>query len=120
MNSYNAVWNSCAASKVGNTTLDVYKAAEPYVLDSLGHGSGTNPWELPYFSPASYDDPLALEEGMTFNLEPYAGKIGVGGFRLENNVVVTSNGPDVYTPYPYDERLVTDVHPLDTSTGRTR
>ncbi|MBT3352032.1 MAG: aminopeptidase P family protein [Nitrospinaceae bacterium] len=120
MNSYNAVWDSCEASKVGNTTLDVYKAAEPYVLDSLGHGSGTNPWELPYFSPAAYDDPLDLEEGMTFNLEPYAGKVGIGGFRLENNVVVRKEGPDVYTPYPYDERLVTDVHKLDTSTGRTR
>ena len=57
---------------------------------------------------------------MTFNLEPYAGKRGVGGFRLENNLVVTEEGPDVYTPYPYDERLVTDVHPMDTSTGRMR
>ncbi len=120
MNSYNSVWNACAASKVGNTTLDVYQAAEPYVLDSLGHGSGTNPWELPYFSPAVYDEPMALVAGMTFNLEPYAGKPGVGGFRLENNVVVTENGPDIYTPYPYDERLVTDVHELDTTTGRTR
>lgn len=120
MKCYNAVWNSCAASKLGNSTLDVYKAAEPYVLDSLGHGSGTNPWELPYFSPAAYDDPMQLAEGMSFNLEPYAGKPGIGGFRLENNLVVTKNGPDIYTPYPYDERLVTDVHPLDTSTGRTR
>ncbi|MDA0999178.1 MAG: Xaa-Pro peptidase family protein, partial [bacterium] len=99
---YNAVWDSCGESKVGNTTLDVYKAAEPYVLDSLGHGSGTNPWELPYFSPAAYDDPMPLEEGMTFNLEPYAGEVGIGGFRLENNLVVTRNGPDIYTPYPYD------------------
>ncbi|MFC1491720.1 M24 family metallopeptidase [Nitrospinota bacterium] len=120
MNSYNSVWNACAASKPGNTTLDVYQAAEPYVLNSLGHGSGTNPWELPYFSPVAYDAPMKLETGMTFNLEPYAGKVGVGGFRLENNVVVTENGPDVYTPYPYDARLVTDVHELDTSTGRTR
>lgn len=120
MKCYNAVWNSCGESKVGNTTLDVYKAAEPYVLDSLGHGSGTNPWELPYFSPAAYEDPLDLAPGMSFNLEPYAGAVGVGGFRLENNLVVTNNGPDIYTPYPYDERLVTEVHPLDTTTGLTR
>ncbi len=52
--------------------------------------------------------------------EPYAGEPGVGGFWLENNLVVTANGPDVYTPYPYDGRLVTKVHPLDTTTGRTR
>jgi len=117
---YNSVWNSCGECRPGKTTLDVYKAAEPYILDSLGHGSGTNPWELPYFSPAAYDDPMKLEPGMTANLEPYAGKEGVGGFRLENNVVVTTGEPDIYTPYPYDERLVKDLHPLDTTTGRTR
>ena len=120
MKSYNSVWNACAAARPGNTTLDVYQAAEPYVLNSLGHGSGTNPWEPPFFSRTAYDAPKPLEAGMTFNLEPYAGKRGVGGFRLENNLVVTEEGPDVYTPYPYDERLVTDVHPMDTSTGRMR
>ncbi|MDP7371583.1 MAG: Xaa-Pro peptidase family protein [Nitrospinota bacterium] len=120
MKSYNSVWNACAAARPGNTTLDVYQAAEPYVLNSLGHGSGTNPWEPPFFSRTVYDAPKPLEAGMTFNLEPYAGKRGVGGFRLENNLVVTEEGPDVYTPYPYDERLVTDVHPMDTSTGRMR
>ncbi len=107
-------------ASLGMAVCVLVDGGEPYVLDSLGHGSGTNPWELPYFSPATYDEPMALVAGMTFNLEPYAGKPGVGGFRLENNVVVTENGPDVYTPFPYDERLVTDVHELDTTTGRTR
>jgi Xaa-Pro aminopeptidase len=57
---------------------------------------------------------------MQFNLEPYAGEPGVAGFRLENNLVVTDGDPDIYTTYPFDERLVVDLHPLDTSTGRTR
>jgi Xaa-Pro aminopeptidase len=117
---YNAVWNACGASRAGNTTADVFAAAAPYVLDSLGHGSGVAPWEPPYFSPQSKDDPIVLRPGMQFNLEPYAGKPGVGGFRLENNLVVTEGDPDIYTTYPYDERLVIDVHPLDNSTGRTR
>jgi Xaa-Pro aminopeptidase len=117
---YDAVWDSCAASVVGNTTADVFAAADPYVLDSLGHGSGMAPWEPPYFSPHTKDDPVELRAGMQFNLEPYAGKPGIGGFRLENNLVVTESGPDVYTTYPFDERLVIDVHPMDTSTGRTR
>jgi Xaa-Pro aminopeptidase len=90
------------------------------VLDSLGHGSGMAPWEPPYFSPHSKDDPVELREGMQFNLEPYAGQPGIGGFRLENNLVVTDGDPDIYTTYPFDERLVLDLHPLDTTTGRTR
>jgi Xaa-Pro aminopeptidase len=117
---YEAVWDSCAAARPGNTTADVFEAADPYVLDSLGHGSGMAPWEPPYFSPHTKDDPTDLRPGMQFNLEPYAGEPGIGGFRLENNLVVTDEGPDVYTTYPFDERLVVDLHPLDPSTGRTR
>ena len=63
---------------------------------------------------------MPLRAGMQYNLEPYAGRPGIGGIRLENNLVVTDGDPDIYTTYPYDERLVTTVHPLDTSTGRTR
>jgi Xaa-Pro aminopeptidase len=118
--SYDALWNACAASRPGNTTADVFAAADPYVLDSLGHGSGMAPWEPPFFSPHTKEDPMPLRPGMQYNLEPYAGKPGVGGFRLENNLVVTDGDPDIYTTYPFDERLVIDLHPLDTSTGRTR
>ncbi|MGH7775681.1 MAG: M24 family metallopeptidase [Candidatus Dormibacterales bacterium] len=117
---YDAVWSACAAARPGNTTADVFEAAAPYVLDSLGHGSGMAPWEPPYFSPESKDDPLELRPGMQFNLEPYAGKPGTGGVRLEHNLVVTEGDPDIYTTYPFDERLVVELHPLDSSTGRTR
>jgi Xaa-Pro aminopeptidase len=117
---YDALWNACAASRAGNTTADVFAAADPYVLDSLGHGSGMAPWEPPYFSPHTKDDPTELRVGMQFNLEPYAGQPGIGGFRLENNLVVTDGEPDVYTTYPFDERLVVDLHPMDSSTGRVR
>jgi Xaa-Pro aminopeptidase len=55
---------------------------------------------------------------MVLNLEPYAGKVGVGGFRLENNVIVTDGEPEIFTPFPFDERLVKEVHPLDKTTGR--
>jgi Xaa-Pro aminopeptidase len=117
---YDALWNACAASRPGNTTADVFAAADPYVLDSLGHGSGVAPWEPPYFSAHSKEDPLVLRPGMQFNLEPYAGQPRIGGVRLENNLVVTESDPDIYTTYPFDERLVITLHPLDTTTGRTR
>lgn len=117
---YDALFDACAQAKPGNTNADVFAAADPYVLDSLGHGSGVNPWEAPFFSPASKDNPVTLEPMMQFNLEPYAGKEGVGGVRLENNLVVREDGPEIYTTYPFDERLVIDVHPLDQTTGRMR
>lgn len=119
-NCYNALFGAASVIKPGATNADVFAQADPYVLDSLGHGAGVNPWEAPYFSPASKDAPVELKEGMVFNLEPYAGKPGVGGVRLENNHIVTKDGVDIYTTYPFDERLVRDVHPLDATTGRTR
>jgi Xaa-Pro aminopeptidase len=115
---YDALWNSCAAARAGNTTADVFAAADPYVLDSLGHGSGVAPWEPPFFSPHTKDDPMVLKPGMQFNLEPYAGTPGVGGIRLEHNLMVTEADPDIYTTYRFDERLVAQLHELDTTTGR--
>jgi Xaa-Pro dipeptidase len=119
-NCYDALFNAGGAVRPGATNADVFAQADPYVLDSLGHGAGVNPWEAPYFSPASKDQPVVLREGMVFNLEPYAGKPGVGGFRLENDHIVTHDGVDIYTTYPFDERLVINLHNLDTTTGRTR
>lgn len=119
-NVYDALFNAASVTKPGATNADVFAQADPYVLDNLGHGAGTNPWEPPFFSPASKDAPVTLKEGMVFNLEPYNGTPEVGGIRLENDHIVTADGVEIYTTYPFDERLVIDVHPLDKTTGRTR
>ena len=57
---------------------------------------------------------------MVFNIEPYYGEAGKGGIRLENDHIVTKDGVEIYTKYPFDERLVIDLHPMDETTGRTR
>lgn len=119
-NCYDALFNAAANARPGATNAEVFAAADPYVLDSLGHGAGVNPWEAPFFSPQSKDSPVTLKEGMVFNLEPYAGEPGVGGVRLENDHIVIEDGVEIYTTYPFDERLVIDLHPLDATTGRTR
>lgn len=117
---YDALFNAAAVTKPGATNAEVFAAADPYVLDNLGHGAGTNPWEPPFFSPASKDAPVTLKEGMVFNLEPYFGHPTVGGIRLENDHIITDDDVEIYTQYPFDERLVIDVHELDVTTGRTR
>ena len=120
MKAYNAVHAACDAARVGNTNADIFAAAGPYHLYSLGHAAGINPWEPPFLTPETKNAPVPLKPNMVFNIEPYAGKEGVGGFRLEQNVIVRESGPEVFTTFPFDERLVTDVHPLDRTTGRTR
>ncbi|MFN2220441.1 MAG: M24 family metallopeptidase [Anaerolineae bacterium] len=116
---YDALHRAAAACVPGNTNAQVVEAAgEQYVLSSLGHGSGLNPWEPPHFSLTSKSDPIVLEANMVANLEPYNGIPGIGGVRLEHDLVIRENGPEVYTTYPFDRRLLRDVHPLDTTTGR--
>lgn len=116
---YFSLFNACAQAKAGNTTADVYNAAKPNILtDMLGHGAGTHPWEPPHFSPIAEREPKVLLEGTVANLEPYAGEPETGGIRLENNLIVRKDGPEIYTTYPFDERFLDDVHPLDKTTGR--
>jgi Xaa-Pro aminopeptidase len=116
---YDALHRAAAACIPENTNAQVIAAAgEENVLSSLGHGSGVNPWEPPHFSVTSKNDPMVLEENMVANLEPYVGKPGIGGFRLEHNLVIRQDGPEIYTTYPFDHRLLSDVHPLDQTTGR--
>lgn len=117
---YDALHRAAAGCVPGNTNAAVVAAAgEEYVLSSLGHGSGVNPWEPPHFSVTSRNDPMTLQANMVANLEPYAGKPGIGGFRLEHNLIILrEDGPEIYTTYPFDKRLLKEVHPLDKTTGR--
>lgn len=57
---------------------------------------------------------------MALSIEPYAGVPGIGGIRLENQLFVTDGEPEIYSTFPFDERLLTDLHALDTTTGRHR
>jgi Xaa-Pro aminopeptidase len=119
---YDALFTAIERCKPGNTTADVYKALvpphDPQAL-SLGHGSGLGCWEAPWFTKASLEFPETLQAGMYFSLEPYNGEVGVGGFRLENNVLITEDGPEVISTFPFDERLLEHTHPLDKTTGRS-
>jgi Xaa-Pro aminopeptidase len=65
---------------------------------SLGHGVGLEVHELPYIGRSGQD----LVPGDVITIEPGLYRPGYGGVRLEDIVVVTDDGHEVVTDYPYD------------------
>ena len=122
--SYDTLFNACGEAVVGNTNGDIGKHLNHRETNpnsdglSGGHGAGVNPWEPPWIANLTPDAIVPLQRNMLFSIEPYAGKPGVGGFRLENQVFVGEQAPDIFTTMSFDERLLKDVHPLDKTTGR--
>jgi Xaa-Pro dipeptidase len=75
----------------------------------FGHGLGVGLYESPMISRLnSFDNPIELEVDMVFALETYCPTAdGKGAARIEEEVIVTPDGPRVITRFPAEELLVT-------------
>jgi Xaa-Pro aminopeptidase len=73
-----------------------------------GHGVGLSIWEKPIFSRlVSFEYPETIEEGMVFALETFwPSTDGWSAARIEEQLVVTSDGCEVITRFPAEELLV--------------
>jgi Xaa-Pro aminopeptidase len=101
-----------AAIKAGADGTAVDKIARDHIGEngfagkfghSLGHGTGLAVHENPRLSPVKND---RLEAGMIVTVEPGIYLPGLGGVRMENQVVVRQAGAQVLNdPAPFDPRI---------------
>jgi len=68
----------------------------------LGHGIGLEVHEAPRLAPGAADP---IKAGMVFTIEPGVYLTGIGGVRIEDDVVATDGGLEVITAFPKD-RLI--------------
>ena len=78
----------------------------------FGHSVGLFLHERPIISRLnSLDHPVELKEGMVIALETYCpAKDGFSAARIEEEVVVTADGPQVITKFPSDELFVANAY----------
>jgi Xaa-Pro dipeptidase len=72
------------------------------------HGLGLSNWERPLMSRYhSFEHPVELEEGMVFAIETYwPAADGSSAARIEEEVVVTTDGCELLTRFPADQLYV--------------
>ena len=71
----------------------------------LGHGLGIDSAEMPYIGSdigEAFDASLVLAAGMVLVLEPIVWEDGAAGYRSEEVLLITEDGWEPMTDYPYD------------------
>jgi Xaa-Pro aminopeptidase len=102
-----AVRPGIAASAVDAAARESLAAAglADAFMHGTGHGLGLEVHEEPRISRAGGHAEETLRPGMVFTVEPGAYVAGLGGVRIEDDVVVVEEGCEILTDVPIDQRL---------------
>jgi Xaa-Pro dipeptidase len=94
-----AVRPGVSAQEVDRVTRQVISQAGygEYFTHRTGHGLGLEVHEPPYIVEGNEE---LLQPGMTFTIEPGIYLPGQGGIRIEDDVLVTSQGAETLTTFP--------------------
>jgi Xaa-Pro dipeptidase len=103
---------SIEASKPGTRIGDLDKVARDIITDAgygdyfphrIGHGIGINVHEFPSMSHLNEG---ILKEGMVYTIEPGIYLPGIGGVRIEDDILVTADGCETLTEFPKELQIV--------------
>lgn len=72
-------------------------------IHRVGHGLGLDSHEEPYLVPGRRD---LLEAGMCLTIEPGVYLPGVGGVRIEDDLLVTASGAETLTAFPRELEIL--------------
>ena len=110
------IYDAIGQIKEGNTSADVakmfptaqemgFKNEEEAFMLQFAHGIGLGLWEKPVISRLfSLEHPFELKEGMTFAIETWCpSEDGSGSARIEEEIVVRKDGPEIITKFPVQE-----------------
>jgi Xaa-Pro dipeptidase len=100
-----AVRPDAACSAVDGAARSVIAQAgyAEYFTHRTGHGIGLDVHEPPFMRG---DNPERLVPGMTFTVEPGIYLNGRGGVRIEDDILVTSDGSETLTSLPRELRII--------------
>lgn len=101
----NAVKPGITAGELDTIARDIITDAGygPYFNHRLGHGLGSSVHEFPSIMAGN---PLVIEEGMCFSIEPGIYVPGVAGVRIEDCLYVTKDGCEVFTHTPKEYTII--------------
>jgi Xaa-Pro dipeptidase len=74
-----------------------------YFTHRIGHGLGIDVHEYPSMTSTNT---VQLQKGMVFTIEPGIYVPGVGGVRIEDDVLITESGFETLTAYPKDLQII--------------
>lgn len=109
---YDALYKTVNTCKAGVMTNKVAESLpegtwKNYSLN-ISHGLGLHYHEAPFIAEVySKSCPLELKPNMYLAVETYEGEPNISqGVRLEENFVITEDGYEIFSRYPFDERML--------------